>query len=53
MTPCGLLIIDVPAQFAAYVVRVIHKDYDEYGGSNLLLNISDYLRIYWSTHWRS
>jgi hypothetical protein len=41
MTPCGLLIIGVSAEIAVYVVRVIHKDYHEYGDRKLLLNISD------------
>jgi len=41
MTPRGLLIIDVSAEIAAHAVRAIHKDYHEYGGSNLLLGIID------------
>jgi len=41
MTPCGLLIIDVSAEIAAYVVRAIHKDYHEYGGSKRLIDIID------------
>lgn len=53
MMPCGLLIIDVSAEIAAYVVRAVHKDYREYGSSNLLLNIIDKLPIYWGTRWRS
>jgi len=38
MIPCGLLIIDVSAEIAAYVARAIH-DYHEYGSRKLLLNI--------------